>query len=742
MYKLLTTVLLAMILNVSYAQHKLFTIEDTNGFTLEGTRKIIPQKYILAKLDVATFKNLQFQITKDENSNDVLIQLPTPNGEIMNFRIFEAPMMEQPLYNKYPEIKTYTAIHTEDKFITAKIDFTLWGFHAMVFDGENTFFIDPYTDATQTYYSVYYKKDYYKPLNERMHCDVTDETLLDNSINIDNDLPAMNKNFGVTKRVYRLALACTVEYSAAVGGATPTKASVLSAMVTSMNRVNGVFEREFAMHENLIANNDTLIYIGTVDPYTNNTGSTMLGENQTNVNTIIGTANYDHGHVFSTGGGGIASLGSYCGNNKAQGVTGSSNPVGDPFDIDYVAHEMGHQLGGSHTFNSISGSCSGNRSGTSAYEIGSGTTIMAYAGICGGDDIQPHSDDFYTIRSLNQISTFLAATGNSCATKTTLTNKPPYFTIPILSKDTIPYLCPFELKVSGSDTDANPLKYCWEQYNRGGSGSAWNAVTTYAPIFKSFNPTSDSNRTFPTTNELLKNKYSYLGEILPVNARTLTFKCTIRDINNGYGAFNYSDDSVNLYVMNTGADTFKVTSQSTAVTYNGNSSQIVTWNIASTNVTPINTSMVDIYVTVDSGKTYLLVKANTPNDGTEVITIPNIATSFGRIKVKGHDNVFFDLNNNWVTITKVADPAAISTINKENISLYPNPTENGSITIKNTSQNKISKILINNILGQTVYTIDKLTSSSITISNIAKGLYTIKIVYENNNQYLDKFIVK
>src|SRR5690606_22782836 len=180
----------------------------------------------------------------------------------------------------------------------------------------------------------------------------------------------------------------------------PTKLNVLSAMVTTINRVNGIYEKELSVSLELIGDNDTLIYLnGSTDPFdANNNGGALLGQNQTNTNTVIGAANYDIGHIFSTDGGGIAFLGCVCANNqKARGVTGSPSPVGDPFDVDYVAHEMGHQFGANHSFNA----CSGTESQQNAFEPGSGSTIMAYAGICGPvNNLQANSHDYFHITSL------------------------------------------------------------------------------------------------------------------------------------------------------------------------------------------------------------------------------------------------------------------------------------------------------------------------------------------------------
>jgi hypothetical protein len=723
----------------------IWTLTSEKEISVLGERKLFPITYQLARMNTASFQQFQLFIPDENSGNFNTISLPTPDGMSMTFKIMESPMMEQPLADKYPMIKTYTAINMENPLITAKVDFTLFGFHAKVFNGQQTYFIDPYTNVNTDWYIIYYKNQYAKPVQHLMHCEAEQDNELvqaQNQIQIDGQALPQNsyKQNGTNKRNYRLALACTMEYSAAVGGATPTKASVLSAMVTSMNRVNGVFEKEFSMHATLVANNDTLIYLpGGTDPYTNSNGSTMLGQNQTTVNARIGSANYDYGHVFSTGGGGIASLGSVCASStKAQGVTGSPNPVGDPFDIDYVAHEMGHQFGGSHTFNSVTGSCSGNRSGTSAYEIGSGTTIQAYAGICGNDNTQNNSDDYYHIRSLEQM------TGTSvmaCAQNTASNNALPTLN-PIATTYIIPYKTPFELTATGLDTDNDPLTYCWEEYDRGGSGAAWDAVTTVAPIFRSFDPSPSPTRTFPERTKLMQNVESYKGEILSVNARMLRFRCTLRDLKNGYGAFYTSTDTLKLDVRTT-TGLYRVTSQNTTgIVWTGSSPQTITWDVAGTNAAPFNCANVNIYLTTDNGVTWPHVLAtNVPNNGTATVLSPNVDALSARIKVKAADNVFFDINDEYIRINKINYPASLNDVDESQLTVFPNPT-NGAFTVEIPSQLKESQVQVLNSLGAIVYQSAATGKHVVQLNQAAKGIYVLKVNSENNRQLVKKIIVE
>lgn len=722
----------------AYANSSLWTFSSEKVMKVPGERKIIPNEYQLVKLNTNDFQIQQAFIPTENSGQTTSISLPTPDGQMMTFRIFECPMMEAPLAAKYPMIKTYTAIADKDARITAKIDFTVFGFHAKVFDGDQTYFIDPYTDVLTDWYIVYYKHDYTKPLQHRMACMVDEAQHLQEGAMSTTvpELPSLaNKQNGANKLTYRLALACTVEYSAAVGGATPTKASVLSAMVTSMNRVNGVFERDLSMHANLVAKNDTLIYIGTTDPYTNNNGSTMLNQNQTTINTRIGSANYDYGHVFSTGGGGIASLACVCSSNsKAQGVTGSPSPVGDPYDIDYVAHEMGHQFGGEHTFNSGLGSCSGNRSSTSAFEPGSATTIMGYAGICSTDDIQAHSDDYYHVRSLEQMT---GTSVTACAAKVPSNNTYPTLA-PIANTLIIPYKTSFELEAFGTDADGNPLTYCWEEYDRGGNSASWDAATTVAPILRSFSPKASGLRVFPQMSKLLINTVSYMGERLPDTNRIVRFRCTLRDINNGYGAFTSSTDTFKLDVRKT-TSLFRVTSHNTTgTTLNAYAQENIIWDVAGTNASPINTGNVNIYLTVDSAKTWILLKGNTPNDGNEMVIIPTGYTSaWCRFKVKAVDNVYFDLNDKWFGIKSA--PTSVSQVEVNPIQLFPNPA---SQTVQVTGNFELSdnysitdvqgRIILSGNMGSTNQTID--------IQTLDAGVYMFQVIKKDGKVSQQKFI--
>ncbi|MCC6448387.1 MAG: T9SS type A sorting domain-containing protein [Chitinophagaceae bacterium] len=718
---------------------------DERKITVPGPQIIEPQKYILSKLNTSEFKLMQLSIPTEESGQSIVMSLPSPDGSMINFKVFECPMMEKPLADKYPDIKTYTAISVDNPHITGKLDFTNYGFHAIIFNGEYTYFIDPYKDIPSDWYMVYYKNDFQKPLNDRMQCHFENENEL---LPTQSAMPLTytgipnnetgNKQNGTNKRTYRLALACTQEYSVAVAGANPTKPNVLSKMVTTMNRVNGVFEKDLAMHANLVATNDTLIFL-TNDPYTNNNGGVMLGQNQTTVTSRIGSANYDYGHVFSTGGGGIASLGCVCSNSyKAQGVTGSSNPVGDPFDIDYVAHEMGHQFGANHTFNSVSGSCSGNRNSSTAYEIGSASTIMGYAGICSTDDIQSHSDAYYHLISLEEM------TNNNvmaCASNTPSNNTLPTLA-PIAQTYTIPYRTAFELTAVGTDGNNNPLTYCWEEYDKSNSGAAWDATTTTGPILRSFYPTTSGTRVFPTLKYLVQNIESYKGERLPDNQRSLKFKCTLRDLNNGYGAFYTSPDVLQLDVKTT-ASLFRVTSQNTAgQTFNGNSPLTVTWDVAGTNAAPFNTDKVDILFSNDSAKTFQYVIATgVPNNGSYTGVYPNENATWGRIKVKASGNVYFDLNDKWIAVKKINYPAGIQDANKMEFNIYPNPTNGDIIYINFENNYEVNKLEIISNTGQVVKSHDVKSGDPIQLQNIAKGVYVAKLI-SNGKTKVKKLIIQ
>ncbi|MEN9339208.1 MAG: hypothetical protein RIQ62_520 [Bacteroidota bacterium] len=727
MKKLYTFLLVALSYQAMAGTPESFwTLSDNKTVAAPGERKIIPSDYLLAQLDVNRFQLFQSFVSTDMQSQTRIV-LPAPDGTQVEFRLFEYPMMEAPLAAKYPQIKTYTAIKVGDERVIAKVDFTVFGLHAMVLDGDNTWFIDPYTSLSNDWYVVYYKKNYRKKVGDYMHCELDETTAgmpaTGSPISLHDELPNLSsyKTNGNNLRNYRLALACTEEYSTAVGGATPTKASVLSAMVTSMNRVNGVFEKEFSMHANLVGNNDTLIFLpGSGDPYTNNSGSTMLGQNQTTCNNYIGSANYDFGHVFSTGGGGVAQLACVCGSSKARGVTGSSNPVGDAFDIDYVAHEMGHQFGGNHTFNSVSGSCSGNRSSTSAYEIGSATTIMGYAGICNSDDIQPHSDDYYHVISLEQM------TGTSvmaCATTTASGNTPPVLAA-INKTWIVPYKTDFELTTTATDANNDSLTYCWEEYDRGGSGSAWDAATTVAPIIRSFNPMNTGYHVYPKQSEMLKNTIKYLGERLPDTTRTVRFRCTVRDMHNGHGAFYTSTDTTKLDVRKT-TSLFRVTSQNTVnQQWMGFSSQTVTWDVAGTDASPFSAAAVDIYLSVDSGKTFTYpLVLGTPNDGSQVVGTPNLDATYARVKVKASGNIWFDLNDEWIQIKKVVSPNGINEANEAAIQVYPNPAHN-QFTLESPAP---AQLFMSDVLGHVVLT-QSLQAGANTIStqDLAAGAYLLK----------------
>ena len=617
---------------------------EESSLVAKGERQIIPQVYRIAQLGEDAFKQLlgkaPLEFTQEAKDNPVTITLPMPDSSFATFRVEESPVMEAALAAQYPEIKTYRGQGIDDPAATIRFDFTPAGFHAIILSERGTIYIDPYSKNDTTNYIVYYKSDYQNDAKP-FRCYFTDDGKAPQSANE----PVPHVANGTVLRTYRLALAATGEYTTFQGGTVP---AALAAMTTTMNRVNGVYEHELAVRMVLVANENLIIYTNaTTDPYTNNDGFTMLTQNQANLDLIIGTLNYDIGHVFSTGGGGVAGLGVVCSTgNKARGVTGNPGPVGDGFDIDYVAHEMGHQFGGRHTFNGTLSNCGGgNRSGSAAYEPGSGTTIMAYAGICGTQNVQLHSNDYFHVKSLEEIASFIG--GTSCDVETSTGNTLP--TVTVGSSVTIPKGTPFSLAATASDANGDALSYCWEEYDLGpASPPDTDADGSARPIFRSFNPTSNASRTFPKISDLLNNTSTF-GEALPSINRTMNFQVTVRDNRAGGGGITTATVQV---AVNSTAGPFLVTQPNTNVTWNGGTPQTVTWNVAGTSAAPVNTANVKISLSTDGGNTFpVVLAASTPNDGSETITAPNLSTNMARVKVEAVGNIYFDISNANFVIT-------------------------------------------------------------------------------------------
>ncbi len=560
--------------------------------------------------------------------DQIEFELPMPDGSFSRFKVLSAPVMAPSLARKYPDIKNYTLVGITNPYAVAKIDFGPKGFHAMIMMPKvSTVFIDPY-QLDEGVYMSYRKKDYPLP-DELFNCLVEDEEF-------EADDYRRSVAGDCTFREYRLALACTGEYATYHGG---TVILAKAAMNVTMNRVNGIFEKDAGITMMLVPNNDTLIFLnGGTDPYTNSSGSTMLNENQTTCDDYIGTANYDIGHVFSTGGGGIASLRSPCvASRKAKGVTGRGAPIGDPFDVDYVAHEMGHQYGGNHTQNN---SC---QRSSQSYEPGSASTIMGYAGIC-PPNVQNNSDPYYHAASLAEFASFVTngTTGGSCDNVLSTANNPP--TADAGANYTIPISTPFTLTGVGTDPDGDPITYCWEQYDPEVSTQPPSPTSTVGPNFRTLLPDTLPHRDFP------KMGMSNTWEVLPSVGRTMDFRLTVRDYSSTYGYGCTEEDDMQV-TTHAGAGPFALTLPNGGENWSSGGSDTVKWNVANSNLAPINCANVDILLSTDGGMTYpTSLATNVPNDGVHVVNVPNVTSTLASIKVKAVGNIFFDVSNGFFTI--------------------------------------------------------------------------------------------
>lgn len=666
------------------------------SIALTGQRVIIPAAYRTVQLNKTALAQLlgqaPLEFTAAAKTTATILAVPMPDGKTSRFRIENSPIMEPKLAAHYPEWKTFRGQGIDDPTATARFGITNAGFHAIILSAGDTVYIDPYAKGDTVNYISYFKRNMRG--DKRFECHLGDLSNKSGATGASADgtdatLAATGVQQAGTLRTYRLALAVTGEYVDRFAPLTDLdsdevrKDKAFAAMVATMNRVNGVYERELSVRMVFVNGERDLIFTNQVaDPYSNNPlGIDMLVENQVACDAIIGEENYDIGHIMSTGFGGVAFLEAVCNKGEigvpadgsnAGGFTGLDDPVGDGFDIDFVAHEMGHQFGGNHTFNGQDGSCGGNEESTASMEPGSGTTIQAYAGICGTQDLQPHSDDYFHVRSLEEMVAFTHGAANGCSVRTAVDNQAP--TVDAGPDYNIPADTPFTLTASGNDPNGDVLTYTWEEYDLGPVSEAGGTNDTdndgqARPIFRSYKGTTNPSRTFPSLKYILNNGNTppvnydcgrgaaepcITGEELPSMTRAMKFQVVARD-NRAVGG-GISADMAQVNVTRTGSP-FAVTQPNAAANWLGRSTQTVTWNVAKTNLAPINTASVKISFSADGGNTfpYVLV-ASTPNDGSEAVSVPNVDTTKGRIKVEAVGNIFFDISNADVKVTHT-DPA-------------------------------------------------------------------------------------
>lgn len=610
-----------------------------------------PQSSTYFRLDIASMKQTLFSAPKLNEESNVIISIPNVDGKLEQFKIWENSNFAPELQAQFPDIRAYSGVGINDKTASIRISVAPNGIQTMILRGDKkSEFIEPYS-ADGKVYALFNSEG--RQFGETPFvCSTQDDHELHNRLQQlgANTTLSNNQSF----KTLRLALSCTSEYTTYHGG---TVAGALAAMNATMSRVNGVYAIDLAVKLEIIANNNLIIYTNAAtdpysdagDPSANNGAGDGLGasgawnaELQNNLTATLGDAAYDIGHLFgaSGGGGNAGCIGCVCGSGKGSAYTSPYNniPAGDLFDIDYVAHEMGHQLGANHTF-----SHSNEINGVNV-EPGGGTTIMAYAGIT-NYNIQANSDDYFTYRSILQIQNNLAT--KTCPTSVPMSNTPP--TVNAGADYTIPKSTPFKLVGTGSDAQTNSsLTYTWEQNDPAtaavtGANSVASPTKVFGPNFRSLPPTSVPERYMPALSTVLSNQLSSTYESVSSVARSLNFTLTARDHGTPGGGQTNTDAMV--VTVNANVGPFDVTSQASPnISWTQGGTETITWAVNNT-TSLAGSENVDILLSIDGGLTYpTVLKANTPNDGSEAITVPNVAAPYCRVMVKPTGNIYYDIN--------------------------------------------------------------------------------------------------
>ena len=586
------------------------------------------------------------RVTREIGPGSVrIIRLPMPDGSMADFEIYESPIMQDELAQRYPEIKTYKVYGIDDPLASGRLDITPRGFHALLRTSQGRLFIDPHTDPGQP--DRYRARTQNASTSTGFVCGVDEPG---DALHAPRQTAARTAaRASDTYLQYRLAVAATEEYVTRIFNPmnpdTPVR-QAYSEIVTAVNRVRQIYERELGI-KFLLVSSEQLIENGNNVSFSNDSPAQMFIENQDWIDSQLTPLGYDIGHIFGTLGGGLALLGSVCASgDKAKGVSGIDIPLGNPFYIDYVAHEIGHQFNADHSFNGSTLSCANGRNQATAYEPGGGSTIMAYAGICGVEDLQSNSDATFHAASIAQISSFTAA-GGSCFSEVPgfIDNLNDPVTAAVADR-TIPANTAFVLDGSASDADGNTLSYQWDQLDAGcpTNASSFGTDTGFNGLFRSYPPRGVAKRHFPALGTQLQGLFDD-AEVIPCNNRDVNLRFTVRD-----GLSGQDSDDVKVTVRDTGA-VFEITNLDTPFPpIDTRTPFTVNWRVAATDQAPINCSTVkiELLTIADDGSSYSVHPLQTTaNTGSATVSITPVGNSHprARLRVQCGTNIFYDISD-------------------------------------------------------------------------------------------------
>lgn len=620
----------------------------------------------------------------DASSQDgphVEVSLPNHVGKMVRYQVFKSSVLSKEMEAEFPDFMTYSVRGVDNKLAYGRIFISRFGLQAHLIIGSYRVMIEPLDKSNPTQHRAYMYEN-----NEPFECLTTGEPQT-----IKGQFMGARSPNGATLRTYEIAIVITGEFYQSANFGNNSTAQTNAAVTNIINNINVYWNTEMSILMSIYQN--VIIHTNpATDPF-NPTGSNILNETGAAIHAVYSTSgSYDLGHCLhasSSGGSGVAFVGVVCNNTlgtnagriKARGFSSGSNQ--NILSVGIMTHEIGHMFNSPHTFNGALSNCAvGNHSLSTAYEIGSGTTIMSYAGLCSTDNVQSSPDMYFHNKSLELFHNYVTSTSGNCSTNTNTNNAPPTANATICSGPyTIPKMTPFELTGSGEDVDGDQILYTWEQIDEDGAtvrpthgfigSTAGNS--SLAPLFRSYPPSSSGfKRTFPSMTNVINNAYSSNFEPLPNVSRTLNFRLIARDLVSPYAGYSYASIAVNVDATK---GPLTVTAPNTNVTINAGSNSTITWSVNSTNSI---CNAVNILLSVDGGLTYpYLLLENTPNDGTQSVLFPSNlpSSSLARIKVESNCLTclkFFDISNVNFTISSSCQVAISNICNVSPVSATQN----------------------------------------------------------------------